>query len=76
MRSTKTGSSRGARGRADPERALRENTSEKMKRLTIDITDDLHRRVKQQCAADGLKIADVARELLRTWVIDQKRPKA
>jgi hypothetical protein len=35
-----------------------------MKRLTIDIPASLHRRVKAACASDGLKMADVVRELL------------
>lgn len=37
---------------------------EKMKRLTIDITEGLHRRIKAQCAMNGTKIADEVRELL------------
>ncbi len=35
-----------------------------MKRLTIDIPASLHRKVKAECAAEGLKMADVVRELL------------
>ena len=35
-----------------------------MKRLTIDIPVDLHRRIKSQCALRGTKIADEVRELL------------
>ncbi len=37
---------------------------EPMKRLTIDIAESLHRRIKAQCAMDGTKIADQVRELL------------
>ncbi|MDA8375634.1 MAG: plasmid partition protein ParG [Planctomycetia bacterium] len=36
----------------------------KMKRLTIDIPESLHRRIKTQCATRGTKIADEVRELL------------
>ena len=36
----------------------------KMKRLTIDITEDLHRRIKAGCAERGNKIADEVGELL------------
>ena len=36
----------------------------KMKRLTIDIPDNLHRRVKSRCGQDGLRMADVIRDLL------------
>lgn len=35
-----------------------------MKRLTIDIPADLHRRVKRECADRGVKMADVVRDLL------------
>ncbi len=37
---------------------------EPMKRLTIDVTDSLHRAIKAQCAMRGTKIADEVRELL------------
>ena len=35
-----------------------------MKRLTFDIPDALHRRIKSQCAVKGVKMADELRELL------------
>jgi hypothetical protein len=35
-----------------------------MKRLTIDIPEELHTRVKMQCAARGRKMADEIRVLL------------
>ena len=38
--------------------------ADKMKRLTIDITESLHRKIKSQCAMNGTKIADEVRELL------------
>ncbi|MDZ7923382.1 MAG: plasmid partition protein ParG [Marinagarivorans sp.] len=37
---------------------------EPMKRLTIDISESLHRKIKAQCAMNGTKIADEVRELL------------
>lgn len=37
----------------------------KMKRLTIDIPEGLHRSIKTACAQRGTKIADEVRELLR-----------
>ena len=37
---------------------------EKMKRLTIDIPDSLHRRVKSRCGEEGLQMADVIRGFL------------
>jgi hypothetical protein len=38
--------------------------AEPMKRLTIDIPENLHRAIKTQCAMRGAKIADEVRELL------------
>lgn len=37
---------------------------EPIKRLTIDITESLHREIKAACAMRGTKIADEVRELL------------
>ena len=39
---------------------------EKVKRLTIDIPDSLHRRVKSRCGQEGVKMVDVIRGLLET----------
>lgn len=36
----------------------------KMKRLTIDIPEGLHRAIKSQCVMRGTKIADEVRDLL------------
>lgn len=38
--------------------------TEKMSRLTIDIPASLHRRLKAECATEGVKMADVIRDLL------------
>jgi hypothetical protein len=38
--------------------------AEPMKRLTIDVSESLHKRIKVQCALRGEKIADVVRTLL------------
>lgn len=38
--------------------------AEPMKRFTIDVTEELHKRIKSQCAQRGAKMADVIRELL------------
>jgi len=38
--------------------------TEDMKRLTFDIPDSLHRRIKSQCAVKGVKMADELRGLL------------
>ncbi|MFL9828067.1 plasmid partition protein ParG [Rhodoplanes sp. SY1] len=37
---------------------------EPMKRFTLDVTESLHKRIKAQCAVQGLKMADVLREIL------------
>jgi ParG len=37
---------------------------EAMKRFTIDVPLELHRRIKTQCAMHGKKMADVLREIL------------
>lgn len=34
------------------------------KRLTIDVSESLHKRIKTQCAMRGTKMADVIRDLL------------
>jgi hypothetical protein len=38
--------------------------AEPMKRLTIDVSESLHKRMKAQCALRGSKMADVVRDLL------------
>jgi len=38
--------------------------TERMKRLTIDVPESLHRAIKRDCADRGNKIADEVRELL------------
>jgi plasmid stability protein len=35
-----------------------------MKRITIDLDDELYRKVKIRCAEDGVTLADVIRKLL------------
>lgn len=37
---------------------------EGVKRLTLDLPESLHRRIKAQCALDGRKMVDVIREML------------
>jgi hypothetical protein len=39
-----------------------------MKRLTIDIEADLHRRLKQHCAGQGTTIALMLREMIKKEV--------
>jgi hypothetical protein len=49
---------------ADDWVADRERSPEPLKRLTIDIPQGLHRRVKSQCALENARMADVVREFL------------
>lgn len=49
---------------ADGRPAVAAPVQEPMKRLTIDLPADLHRRVKRGCADRGIKMADVVRDLL------------
>jgi len=39
--------------------------SVKMKRLTLDIPESLHRQIKMTAAAEGVAMADLLRELLQ-----------
>ena len=49
---------------AEPEAGTGEAKGEPMKRLTIDVPESLHTRIKTQCAARRVKMADEIRELL------------
>jgi hypothetical protein len=51
-------------GSADDWVHARETPTEPVKRLTIDIPESLHRRVKTACAMENLVMADVVREFL------------
>ena len=42
----------------------RPHPMEAMKRFTVDVPVELHRRIKSQCAMRGMKMADMLRELL------------
>ena len=52
----------GAPREVSPSKPVKEHVP--MKRLTLDIPDELHRRVKSGCAVRGEKIADVVRRYL------------
>lgn len=38
----------------------------KMKRLTLDVSEELHRKIKSACANRGVKMADEIRALLES----------
>lgn len=46
------------------ERSRPDAPTEPMKRFTIDVPVELHRRIKTQCAMRGLKMADALRNIL------------
>ena len=48
----------------DSDQWVENRTIEKTKRLTFDVSESLHRRIKSQCAIRGVKMADEIRELL------------
>lgn len=49
----------------DKKNNIKDNTnSVKMKRLTIDITENLHSQIKIYCAKKGVNMADEIRHLL------------
>jgi hypothetical protein len=47
-----------------PETSKAPPVSEPMKRFTIDVSQNLHRRIKAKCAAKGTIMADVIRAML------------
>lgn len=44
-----------------------------MKRLTIDISADLHSAIKVSCAQRGVKMADAIRQILKDEFSDNRR---
>jgi hypothetical protein len=54
-----------ASGRLSPDEWVNDREEgEPIKRLTIDVPLGLHKRIKSQCAVQGVKMADVVREML------------
>ena len=51
-------------GRSSPERWIRGAGAQATKRLTIDLEEDLHKRVRLLAATEGRTMADIVRELL------------
>jgi len=58
--------------RPQPKRVivLRETAAEPMKRLTVDVPESLHRKIKGKCGREGRMIADVVREDLERFAQD------
>jgi hypothetical protein len=70
----------GASNRLSPDEWINDKDAgrggEPMKRLTIDVSGKLHKRIKMQCAMRGQNMADELRKLLETNFpeeYDQKR---
>lgn len=55
-----------SRRTADSPNSIRASVSPKMKRLTIDITEELHRAIKMKAVERGTPMADMLRSLLES----------
>jgi len=42
--------------------------SDKKKRISVEVEEGFHRQVKIKAAQDGVKIADLVRTLLGSWI--------
>lgn len=75
---TFTGKPNSRQSAATPDQWVSDKVSsnEPIKRLTIDVPVSLHQRVKSQCALQGLKMADVIRELLEQRFEEPGKPGA
>jgi len=51
-------------------------TNERRKRLTLDVSEDLHRRIKMSCVGQGELMADVLREILEKSFPDKPNTKS
>lgn len=45
-----------------------EKAGEKPARLVVELSPELHRKLKGKCGVEGLKIKDVVNDLLQSWV--------
>lgn len=50
--------------------------NERRKRLTLDVSEDLHRRIKMSCVGQGELMADVLREILEKAFPDKPNAKS
>lgn len=65
--------SRSGRAGVSPERWIRGGGGQATKRLTIDIEEDLHKRVRVLAATEGRTMADIVREALEEACADTGR---
>jgi len=49
---------------------------EVMKRLTIDLPDDSHKRLKVHCAVEGKDMAEVVRVLIEQYLVKVEKKKS
>jgi hypothetical protein len=49
-----------------------------MQRLAVDLSDEVHRRLKAHCAIQGLKVADVIRKMVEDYLAkaEKKKPRS
>ncbi len=50
--------------------------NERRKRLTLDVSEDLHRRIKMSCVGQGELMADVLRDILEKTFPDKPSAKS
>jgi hypothetical protein len=60
----KPGGKKQAKASTDDWVATRQAEPDQMKRFTIDVTAELHTRIKMDCASRGVKMSDEIRALL------------
>ena len=46
----------------------------KIKRITVDVSEDFHHKVKVKATKEGKTISEVVRELLKRWLEEKERP--
>ncbi len=44
-----------------------------MKRISVEVEEKFHRQVKIKAAQDGVRIADVVRDLLKGWLAPKEK---
>lgn len=44
-----------------------------MKRLAVDLEEELHRRLKEMATREGKSVSEIVRQVITDWV-KQKRP--
>lgn len=59
-------------GRRAPARKKNKHVREGYRRLTADIPEDLHKRLKMQALMDDSTVTDIIIEATRTWLANRR----